>query len=140
MLGIPHYVVTQRGRRALLKWLARRAAWAGVGMLGLAATLWSVAVGRFLTPNVTTGQPERFKAGSPDRYPPGCVEQRYREPFGTWIVRGEYDGQRQLYALSTVCTHLGCITLWHEGEQRFKCPCHGSAFGSNGVNVEGPAP
>ena len=42
--------------------------------------------------------------------------------------------------LRTVCTHLGCITVWQENERKFKCPCHGSGFYMDGVNFEGPAP
>jgi cytochrome b6-f complex iron-sulfur subunit len=68
------------------------------------------------------------------------VETRYREKYGVWVVHGMYRGQRQLYALRTVCTHLGCITLWSEAERKFKCPCHGSGFRVDGVNFEGPAP
>ena len=29
---------------------------------------------------------------------------------------------------------------WLDGEQKFKCPCHGSGFYMTGVNFEGPAP
>ncbi len=56
------------------------------------------------------------------------------------MVNGEYEGKQQIFALSTVCTHLGCITLWEESRRRFKCPCHGSGFRPDGVNFEGPAP
>ena len=140
MFRIPQYAVSRRTRRAILNWMARWVAGLGLAMLGLVAALWSAAAARFLTPNVTTEPAKRFKAGLPARYPPGYVEQRYRERYGVWIVHGEYLGQRQLYALSTVCTHLGCITIWQEGERRFKCPCHGSVFHADGVNVEGPAP
>ena len=45
-----------------------------------------------------------------------------------------------LYALSTVCTHLGCTPNWLDGEQKYKCPCHGSGFYMTGINFEGPAP
>ena len=45
-----------------------------------------------------------------------------------------------IYALSTVCTHLGCTPNWLATEQKFKCPCHGSGFRSSGINFEGPAP
>ena len=45
-----------------------------------------------------------------------------------------------LYALSLVCTHLGCTPSWLEGERKFKCPCHGSGFYITGINFEGPAP
>ena len=70
----------------------------------------------------------------------GVVETKFKAQFGIWVVNYEYQGQRQLYALSTVCTHLGCTPNWLEGEQKFKCPCHGSGFYKDGVNFEGPAP
>ena len=53
-----------------------------------------------------------------------------------WIVRNE----EGIYALSTVCTHLGCTPNWLEVEQKYKCPCHGSGFRKTGINFEGPAP
>jgi cytochrome b6-f complex iron-sulfur subunit len=45
-----------------------------------------------------------------------------------------------LLALYKVCTHLDCLVLWDEQEQRFICPCHGSQFARNGHYVSGPAP
>ena len=60
--------------------------------------------------------------------------------FGVWVVNYEYNGKRQIYALRAVCTHLGCTPNWLEGEQKFKCPCHGSGFYKDGINFEGPAP
>ena len=55
-------------------------------------------------------------------------------------ARGSYVGGGIIYALSTTCTHLGCIPNWLEEAQKFKCPCHGSGFYITGVNFEGPAP
>ena len=55
-----------------------------------------------------------------------------------WVVQGTYRGRPQIYALRTTCTHLGCITLWQESQQKFQCPCHGSGFTKEGINVEGP--
>ena len=55
-------------------------------------------------------------------------------------MNGEYNGQQQIFALRTVCTHLGCTPNWLEAEQKFKCPCHGSGFYKDGINFEGPAP
>ena len=43
-----------------------------------------------------------------------------------------------LYAISTVCTHLGCIVK--RTQEGFECPCHGSRFGGDGHVVRGPAP
>ena len=59
-----------------------------------------------------------------------------KKEFAVWIVRNE----EGLYALSTVCTHLGCTPNWLEVEQKYKCPCHGSGFRKSGKNFEGPAP
>ena len=32
------------------------------------------------------------------------------------------------YAVSAVCTHLGCITQWKPEADQIACPCHGSKF------------
>lgn len=41
------------------------------------------------------------------------------------------------YALSLVCTHLGC-TL-NATVERLSCPCHGSEFDREGRVLKGPA-
>jgi nitrite reductase/ring-hydroxylating ferredoxin subunit len=43
-----------------------------------------------------------------------------------------------VYAISTICTHLGCIVK--ATGQGFDCPCHGSKFAADGTVVRGPAP
>jgi len=45
-----------------------------------------------------------------------------------------------VYALSAVCTHLGCITRFLSDQGVIACPCHGSRFDLEGNVVEGPAP
>jgi cytochrome b6-f complex iron-sulfur subunit len=89
---------------------------------------------------VLTEPPSRFKVGFPGDYPPGYVETKFKEEFGVFVIHGSYQGRRQLYALRAVCTHLGCIVIWQENEEKFKCPCHGSGFYRDGINFEGPAP
>jgi len=115
---------------------------AGLGFLalGAAGSLWAMATARFLAPNVLTEPPGKFKAGFPGDYPEGYVETKYQGQYGVWIVHAEYRGRRQIFALSTTCTHLGCITMWQESDEKFKCPCHGSGFHKDGTNFEGPAP
>jgi cytochrome b6-f complex iron-sulfur subunit len=112
----------------------------GLTALGAAGALWTAATARFLMPNVRREPASRFPVGVPRDYPPGHVETKYQQPFGVWVVHGHYRGQRQIYALRTTCTHLGCITLWQAAQQQFKCPCHGSGFSVEGLNREGPAP
>ena len=91
-------------------------------------------------PNILREPPSRFSVGTPDKFPPGQVEERFKAQFGVWIVNAEYNGQQEIFALKSVCTHLGCTPNWLEAEQKFKCPCHGSGFYKDGINFEGPAP
>jgi len=107
-------------------WLAFGAA--SVGLLG--------AFGRFMFPNVLFEPPQEFKAGFPEEYAIDAVDERFKAAYGVWLVR-EPTG---FYALSTVCTHLGCTPNWLSADAKFKCPCHGSGFIKTGINIEGPAP
>ena len=113
-----------------------------MGFTSLAAThlLWALGLARFMFPNILMEPPTRFKVGFPDDFAPGQVQTKFKAQFGVWIARYEYEGVAQIYALKTVCTHLGCTPNWLEGEQKFKCPCHGSGFYKDGINFEGPAP
>jgi cytochrome b6-f complex iron-sulfur subunit len=125
-------------RRAFLFGLSALA----VGFTALGATLavWTLGTVRFMFPNILREPPSRFLVGTPDKFPPGQVEERFKAQFGVWIVNAEYNGQQQIVALKSVCTHLGCTPNWLEAEQKFKCPCHGSGFYKDGINFEGPAP
>jgi len=42
--------------------------------------------------------------------------------------------------MSSVCTHLGCLTVWRQDEGIIACPCHGSTFRPDGKVMGGPAP
>lgn len=114
----------------------------GVGFTSLATTfgLWTLGGARFMFPNILTEPPSKFKVGFPGNFAPGQVETKFIPQYGVWVVNWEYNGQPQIYALRSVCTHLGCTPNWLEGEQKFKCPCHGSGFYKDGINFEGPAP
>src|SRR5260370_13086815 len=45
-----------------------------------------------------------------------------------------------MFVISARCPHLGCRPDWKSSENKFKCPCHGSGYDSEGINFEGPAP
>lgn len=47
--------------------------------------------------------------------------------------------QGELFAVSSVCTHLGCKVHWNSVETSWDCPCHGSRFRPDGTVIEGPA-
>ncbi len=100
---------------------------------------------RFLFPNVLFEPPLSFKAGVPSAYAEG-VDESFKSSHAVWLVRTLSDplsdrtGIEGMYALSTTCTHLGCIPNWQSADVKFKCPCHGSGFRMSGMNFEGPAP
>jgi cytochrome b6-f complex iron-sulfur subunit len=112
----------------------------GFGSLTATAAAWTLGSVRFMFPNILREPPSRFTVGTPDKFPPGQVDERFKASNGVWIVNAEYNGQQQIFALKSVCTHLGCTPNWLEAEQKFKCPCHGSGFYKDGINFEGPAP
>jgi cytochrome b6-f complex iron-sulfur subunit len=112
----------------------------GFTALSVTGGLFTLGLARFLFPNVLAEPPSKFKVGFKDGFPAGKVETKYVAQYGVWVVNGDFNGLQQIYALKTVCTHLGCTPSWLEAEQKFKCPCHGSGFYKDGVNFEGPAP
>jgi cytochrome b6-f complex iron-sulfur subunit len=116
--------------------------WFAVAWWTLTGSLLAMLLGtvRFLFPNVLSEPPSTFKAGGPEQYEEGKVEDRFKT-VGAWVIRARNErDQDTIYALSTTCTHLGCTPNWLEAEKKFKCPCHGSGFKISGVNFEGPAP
>ena len=132
----PHAVQKRRG---ILRAIFGSMMGLGFAALGLVTGLWTAVTARFMMPNVLAEPPRRFKAGPPGDYPPERVETRFKERHGVWVVNAVYRGRRQISALRTACTHLGCITLWQESQRQFKCPCHGSGFHADGTRFEGPA-
>jgi cytochrome b6-f complex iron-sulfur subunit len=88
----------------------------------------------YLKPKVLFEPPTRFRAGSPLDYPEGVV--RFNKEQRAYVI-GAPGG---VYALSAVCTHLGCITRYLSDEKCIACPCHGSRFDLEGNVIHGPAP
>ncbi|MCB9771794.1 MAG: ubiquinol-cytochrome c reductase iron-sulfur subunit [Candidatus Omnitrophica bacterium] len=118
-------------RRTFIKWSA-------VGWAAFAAVIggYGTMIVRYLFPNVLFEPKQEFRAGLPEEYQVGEVSERWKDAYGTWIVRDS----EKIYALATICTHLGCTPNWMQNEAKFKCPCHGSGFYMTGIHFEGPAP
>ena len=118
---------------------SRRGFFSAAGWVGLWGVLgtWMLGFARSLYPRVLFEPKTTFRAGWPAEYRRGEVSDRHLAEQQVWIVR-ESDGS--FYALRAVCSHLGCTPRWLAGENKFKCPCHGSGFRRSGENFEGPAP
>lgn len=43
------------------------------------------------------------------------------------------EGKLANFGINAVCTHLGCVVPWVAAENKFKCPCHGSQYNSEGA-------
>jgi cytochrome b6-f complex iron-sulfur subunit len=106
----------------------------GVGACAAAAVGSGIVTVDFLKPKVLFEPPTTFRAGSPTDYPEGTV--RFNKERKAYVI----GGPGGVYALSAVCTHLGCITRFLSDQNVIACPCHGSRFDPEGNVIEGPAP
>ena len=112
--------------------LRRRIIWASVA--GFLTTSFLMFLRFFLAR--TTFEPSNIvRVGPPGDYGVG-VDTKYQQQHRIWVVKTS----DRLFVISAVCTHLGCTPDWKESENKFKCPCHGSGYDSDGINFEGPAP
>jgi cytochrome b6-f complex iron-sulfur subunit len=89
---------------------------------------------RCLSPNVLYEPSPIVSVGRPEHYPIGSVTLDL--PFSIFVLHS----QEGFYALSAVCTHLGCLSVWKPESGIIACPCHGSAFRPDGTVIAGPAP
>ena len=106
----------------------------GLGSMAAAGVGAAVFGYEFLSPNVLYEPSPITNAGKPGQYPQGSVTADPKT--GIYIIHGS----EGFYALSAVCTHLGCLTTWAPELGRIACPCHGSKFNLEGTKVDGPAP
>jgi cytochrome b6-f complex iron-sulfur subunit len=112
--------------------MRRRLIWACIwGYLGVNFLMFL----RFFFPRALFEPKTIFSIGMPSDFGLG-VETKFQREFRIWVVRNP----ERLFVIFARCTHLGCTPDWKQTEQKFKCPCHGSGYDSEGVNFEGPAP
>jgi cytochrome b6-f complex iron-sulfur subunit len=104
------------------------------GALGIAGVGAAVVTIQYLSPNVLFEPPQTFRVGAPESFPVNSVT--YVEDQQVYIQRVP----QGFYAVSAVCTHLGCITQWNPAAKLIQCPCHGSVFKPDGTVERGPAP
>jgi cytochrome b6-f complex iron-sulfur subunit len=90
---------------------------------------------RFFFPRTLFEPKTVFRIGYPADFGFG-VDTKFQKDYRIWVVRNA----EGLFVIYARCTHLGCTPDWKSGENKFKCPCHGSGYDTEGVNFEGPAP
>lgn len=110
----------------------RRLVWSCV-VAFLAA--WLIAFFRFFLPRTLFEPATSFKIGYPSDFGLG-VDTKFQQKYRIWVDRTP----DRLFIIYARCTHLGCTPDWKPSENKFKCPCHGSGYDSEGINFEGPAP
>jgi Rieske Fe-S protein len=105
---------------------------AALGSAGAAFLFAAIGMLRLPKAAVLPSPSKRFRVSIPESLapgepflPPGRSVALFRDPEG-------------VYALSIVCTHLGCVVK--QTREGFDCPCHGSKFGKDGTVIKGPAP
>jgi cytochrome b6-f complex iron-sulfur subunit len=98
-------------------------------------TAWFIAFFRFFLPRTLFEPATTFKIGYPSDYGLG-VDTKWQQKYRIWVDRTP----DRLFVIYARCTHLGCTPDWKPSENKFKCPCHGSGYDSEGINFEGPAP
>lgn len=130
-------------RRRFFQWVTRAAA----GLIGVSLAV--PLVGYVIAPAfkrrveswVDVAALDELSVGTPKQVDyVATVQDGYLETKtqkAVWAVK-QADGQVTVF--SPMCTHLGCGYHWAEGEQKFKCPCHGSVYDVTGQVVAGPAP
>jgi cytochrome b6-f complex iron-sulfur subunit len=112
--------------------MRRRITWTAIG--GFLAVNFLMFF-RFFLPRTLLEPPTQFRIGYPGDFGFG-VDTKFQQQYRIWVVRNA----ERLFVIYARCTHLGCTPDWKPAENKFKCPCHGSGFDSEGINFEGPAP
>jgi len=112
--------------------MRRRIVWATIA--GSLTTFFLMFL-RFFLPRSILEPSSTFRIGSPNDYALG-VDTKWQQQYRIWVTRTS----DRLFVIYARCTHLGCTPDWKASENKFKCPCHGSGYDSEGINFEGPAP
>ncbi|MCG9129048.1 ubiquinol-cytochrome c reductase iron-sulfur subunit [Candidatus Poribacteria bacterium] len=117
------------------------------GVMGLAAGI--PLIGFAISPAWQKGESKWVNIGLVDR----LKNSRYKKVNYTFTAKDGWvkaTKKRSVYVtdigngewsvFTRICSHLGCLVRWDEGQESFLCPCHGAVFDKNGAVVAGPPP
>jgi nitrite reductase/ring-hydroxylating ferredoxin subunit len=105
---------------------------AAVGTAGAASLFALIGMLRLPKAAVLPSPSKKFRVALPE----SLGEGEAFVPSGRSVALIRSAGA--ICAISTICTHLGCIVK--SVPQGFQCPCHGSRFAQDGSVLKGPAP
>jgi Rieske Fe-S protein len=118
----------------------RRAALAGAGFAGLAATLAACGGGSSSSSGSTSGSGQAGNSGNAALASTREIPVGGGKVFSAEKVVVTRPTAGEFKAFSAVCTHMQCLVDKVESGT-IDCPCHGSEFSvKNGSVVSGPAP
>ncbi|MBI3209513.1 MAG: Rieske 2Fe-2S domain-containing protein [Candidatus Solibacter usitatus] len=109
-------------------WLGLSAMWS----MGAAMAFSLIGMLRLPKAAVLSSPSKKFRVTLPASLNAG---EAFVPPGRTVAVFKDAEG---VHAISTVCTHLGCVIK--PVAEGFECPCHGSQFHGDGSVKRGPAP
>lgn len=116
-------------RRSFLKLLTSL-----LGLSALGAFMYPLF--RFLLP-VETGAKTRTIEVAQSELPVGAFKDVMIGVTPAIIINTRDKG---FLAFSRVCTHMGCLVIYHPERQEFICPCHAGTFDLDGNVISGPPP
>ena len=128
--GKPPAVVVESTPDPPVNKIRRRIVWASV--VGFLTTCFLMFV-RFFLPRAIFEPSSTFKIGFPGDYALG-VDTKYQQQYRIWVDKTS----DRLFVVYARCTHLGCTPDWKPSENKFKCPCHGSGYDSEGDQLRRP--
>ena len=118
----------------------RRAALAGAGFAGLAATLAACGGSSGSSSGGTSGSGQAGSGGSAALASTSEIPVGGGKVFSAEKVVVTQPTAGEFKAFSAVCTHMQCL-VDQVASGTIDCPCHGSEFSvKNGSVVSGPAP
>ena len=107
--------------------------WGFAVFIGIASLFtFLLTVLRMPFPSLLPGKSNRFKIGIKNDFPSGTI--KYFENDQVYV----FADKEGIYAISSVCTHLGCVV--NKEKNGFVCPCHGSRYNLEGRIEQGAAP
>lgn len=107
-----------------------------VGTLGLVGSAAAQIVKFLMPPMKDSGASADVKAAGVNELPVGDARKFDLNGKPALLIHMPAG----YFAVSAVCTHLGCIVTWDSAKKMVVCPCHNGVFDYKGNIVSGPAP